>query len=275
MLHSPDWTGFESCSSAVPLFAPPPCVKVSLQGLDFVSGSRERDRITIAGWDGWTNGTSRTGGPVAWEHADAGVKADVFEESRRITLEGLIIERTPVALWERMEELGAILTRPRWAQLVVEEEHLGLVRQIEVTRLQKPMITPRSSRLAAYTLELEAAGFLRQDVESQTATLTAAGVDVRNLGTAPAPTSAQLVGPLTNPGITWPGGAWTYTGTIASGTTINVDMDRRVVRNPATTGHSRQLVSGSWLAIPPGTTRLTRTGSGSGRVSVTWRSSWS
>lgn len=272
MVHEPIWYD-EPCS--VDLFAPPPCVTASLQGLDFVSGSRARSRITLGGWDGWTNGPVRDGGPVRWEHADSGTKADVYEQNRRITFEGLIIEPTAQLLWERMEELGAILNSPRWDQLVVEEEHLGLIRQIEVTRLQKPMITPRSSRIAAYTLELEAASSLRVDVDSQTVTVVAGGVDARNLGNADAPASAQLVGPLTNPGIGWPGGAWTYNGNIPSGTTLYVDMDRRVVRNPATTGHTRHLASGSWLTIPPGTRRLARTGSGSGRITVTWRNSWS
>ena len=276
MVHEPLWYDDAPCSAD--LFAPPPCVTASLQGLDFESGSRARSRITLGGWEGWTNGPARTGGPVPWEHADGGIKADVYATGRRITLEGLIIEPSPGRLWERMEELGSILTSPRWDQLVITEEHLNLVRQIEVTRLQQPMITPRSSRIAAYTLELEAADSRRTDVDVQSATISTAGTALQNIGTVDADLNFTLTGPLTTPGFSWSGGAWSYGGNLAAGERLFVDATRRTVRDPDTTGHSREkllgLGAGSWPRLAPGTTTFWRTGSGAGSISVSWRSSW-
>ena len=261
-----------------PLFAPPPCVTVSIQGLDFVSGPRSRSRISLGGWDWWINGATARGGPVEWESADGGIEGDVYEDGRSIRLEGLIVERSTAALWERMEELGAVLASPRWDWMVVDEEHLGLSRQIRVCRLARPMITPLSSRLASYTLELRSAGFPRLDTMEQSVVVPAGGVDLVNAGNHPAAVTLTMRGPLTNPGLSWPGGSWVHRGSVGSGQTITVDMWRRVVRDPATSRQSRNLVVASstdWLRLAPGTTRVSRTGTGAGSITAAWRSSWS
>lgn len=256
------------------LLAPPPCVTASLQGLDFVSGSRARSRITLGGWDGWMNGGSRSGGPQAYSSADGGFEGDVYEGGRSIRFEGLIVETHATALWQRMDELGSILTAPRYGVLTVVEEHLGMSRQIRVTRLARPMITPLSDRIASYTLELEAADAPRLDTVQQSAVFTAGGVTLGNAGNLRAEVSLLVQGPRTLTRLTGPWGAWEYRGSVPAGQTRVIDMRRRRVRNPATSVHSRADAGGDWLFVPPGGTTVALSGSGTGAVSGVWRSAW-
>lgn len=256
------------------LFAPPPGVTVSLQGLDFVSGSRARSRISLGAWDGWTNGPARSGGPQSWALARGGYASAVYEDVRRIRLEGLIVEPYETALWQRMEELGSILGNSTYATMRVDEPHLQLSRQIQVTRLAKPMITPLSNRIASYTLELEATDYPRLDVEQQSVAIPAGGVDLTNIGTHDAELTLQIDGPRTQTTLTGPWGSWEYRASIPDGSTRLVDMRRRLIRDPATSGHSRADAGGDWLSLPPGTTQVALSGSGTGGVTAMWRSTW-
>lgn len=250
-----------------------PCTIITLQGLEIVSDGPGALGFSVL--EGWTGGTAAAGGPVPWGNADGGVHGDVFFGPRTITIEGDIDAPDHESFADLVEEVGAVLTRPRRDLLVVDESvHLGLVRQVEVVRLRPPMITQLGTRHAVFTVTLEAASHLRVDDAEQSAAITAAGTAMQNIGNANSFPVVSLVGPLTNPGLTWPGGAWTYNATIPSGTTITVEMDRRRVRNFANTAHSRNVVSGSWLALPPGTTTVTRTGTGSGSITAKWRSTW-
>lgn len=256
--------------------APPPQVAATLEGLTFMSGSVERSRITLSGWDGWMNGSDSRVDDGQWENADGGITTDVFFTGRSIRLEGLIIERTTRSLWERMEELGTVLTRPRWGWLTVEEGLLGgLTRQIYVRRARRPMVTPVSSRIATYTLELVSAEYPRLAPDGFSTVIPAGGVELMNEGDWPAALGGTIVGPRTNPGFSWPGGAWKYTGSVAAGQTLFLDFQRRLVRDPATTAHSRALAQGTWLALPPGRTTVSSTGTGSGSQTLSGRSSWS
>lgn len=250
-----------------------PCTIITLQGLDIVSdGSGPVGFSTLEGWEG---GVAAQGGPEPWEHADGGVMGAVYYGPRTITIEGDIDAPSHEEYAELVAELGTVLSRPRIDTLVVDEAmHLGLVRQVQVTRTRPVQISQVGYRHGIFTLTVEAASHLREGVDQQFATITTAGVPLRNIGTADAHPVVSLVGPLTNPGLSWPGGAWSYSGTVPSGTTITVDMARRTVRNPATTVHSRNLAAGSWLALPPGDTLVKRTGSGSGRIETRWRSTW-
>ena len=254
---------------------PDPCIAVTLPGgLELLAGGGSGSEFTLASWDGWTNGPEVRGGGVEWEHGDGGVPGDVHLSGRNLAFEGLIKGRSANHLWELQEELGSVLTRQRWGVLRVDEEHLGLSRQVEVARGGRPTITPLSRTVARYSVQFQSASHLRLGVDEQSATITTGGTALQNIGNANSFPVVSLVGPLTNPGLSWPGGAWTYGATIPSGTTITVDMHRRTVRNRATTAHSRNLASGSWLALPPGTTQVSRTGSGAGRIELDWRSSW-
>lgn len=250
---------------------PEPCIIVEIGGIEILSsGAGEGYRLT--GISGWEGGAPATGGPVPYEAGDGAIRGDVFYGPRTIVLEGSIRARTHADLSEMIADLSSL---GRYETLKVDEEfHLGWVRQVEVTRLRPVEITPRGPKSAIFTMTLETVDWRRVEPNLQTALIVPGGTPVRNLGTAPSALTLHMVGPLTNPGITWYQNAWQYSGSIPAGTTISVDMERRVVRNPATTAHSRRLASGSWLSPMPGLTTVWRTGSGSGTITARWRSSW-
>lgn len=250
-----------------------PCLMITLQGLEIVSDGPGAFGVTNI--EGWRGGTAATGGPIPWEAADGGIHGDVFFGPRTVTIEGDIEARDHREYAELVEEVGSVLTRPRRDTLVVDETyHLGLIRQVDVVRTRPPMISQLGPTYGIFTLTLDAASSVRLGVDQQSATIASGGVDLQNIGDMDASVQVTLQGPLTNPGLSWPGGSWRYTGTVSSGTTLQVDMDRRVVRNPATTAHSRSQAAGTWLRLPPGATRVSRTGSGSGTVTARWRSAW-
>lgn len=265
---------FGSCNGRL-WSTPDPCVVVELPGgTELVSDLDHSAPISLAEWDGWTNGGRQEGGAESWENADGGRENPVYLGGRDLAFSGHIRGRSAQHMWELMEELGSVGTSSRWGTVTVYEQHLGLERQVRAARAAKPVLTPLSSRFASYQLQLQTADWRRVAVDAQSATITAGGVVLQNLGTAPASLTLTLTGPLSNPGISWSGGAWQYSGTVASGTTLTVDLERRIVRNPATSAHSRRLASGTWLQLPPGSTTVSRTGSGSGSISASWRSSW-
>src|SRR5690606_29288841 len=125
-----------------------------------------------------------------------------------------------------------------------------------------------------YQVQFQSASHLRTDVDPQEVTVPPAGGGVRSIGNDRARTPVRRGGPRANPGLCWDGGSWSYQGSVASGQTILVEMWRRRVVDEATATHSRTRAQGSWLAVPPGTTNIKRTGSGSGRIELEWRSSW-
>lgn len=255
---------------------PDPCVVVTLPGgIELVADAAGgRDQYTLGAWDGWVNGPEVTGGAVPWETADGGVWGDLRFPGLNLQFEGMIVGRSANDYAELQAELGSVLTNPRRGVLRVDEEHLGLSRQVEVARGGRPALTQLTDRIGRYSVQLQSASPLKVGVDAQSVTVTTGGVSMKNIGTADYAPALSLIGPLTNPGLSWPGGAWVYNGTVPSGTTLYVDMTRRTVRNPATTGHSRNLVSGKWLTLPPGDTLVKRTGSGSGSITASWRSAW-
>lgn len=256
---------------------PDPCVVVTLPGgIELVSEEGPTAaEFTLSSWDGWTNGPDVRGGGVDWESADGGVEGDVYLAGLSLAFDGMIVAPSASRLWELQEELGSILTRERWGTLRVDEEHLGLSRQVRVARGGRPTITPLTDRLARFAVQFQSPSPYRLGVDQQSAVIANLGTNLQNLGNQDADLTLIFTGPLTNPGISWPGGSWSYAGSISSGTTINVDMSRRVVRNPATAAHSRNLAAGTWLRLSPGTTRVSRTGTGSGSIEARWRSTWS
>lgn len=259
---------------------PDPCVVVTLPGgielaADPAGG---RSEYTLGTWDGWANGPELRGGSEPWDNADGGVWGDLHFSGLNLQFEGMIEGRSANDYADLQAALGSILTNPRRGVMRVDEEHLGLSRQIEVARGGRPTITQLTERIGRYSVQFQSASPLKLDVDAQAATITAAGVPLRNIGGADAALSMTLTGPLTNPGITWSGGAWSYGGTLAAGKRLFVDLERRTVRDPDTTTHSRDkllgLGAGSWPTLIPGTTTFWRTGTGSGSISMSWRSSW-
>lgn len=254
---------------------PDPCIVVELpNGIELMGQTHRGVEYTLSSWDGWTNGPEVRGGADVWENADGGTPGDVYLSGLNLAFEGLIRGRSATHLQELQAELGSLLTRERWGTLRVHEDHLGLSRQVDVARGGRPTITPLSQKVARYSVQLQSASPYRLDVDLQSAVVTTGGTALLNIGNVPAALTLHLAGPLTNPGISWPGGAWQYSGSIGTNNMISVDLERRVVRNPATTVHSRRLASGSWLSLPPGTTTVARTGTGNGTITARWRSSW-
>lgn len=253
---------------------PEPCMLVTLQDITMVSSGVGVLGVSTLG--GWRNGVAASGGPAPFDNADGGVMGDVYFGGRSIVIEGDIDAPDHETYMRVEEQLGALLTRDRVAPLVVDEKyHLGLKRQIDVTRLRPPQITQMGPSYGIFTLSLEAATFPRLGVDAQSQVIPAGGVDMVNLGNVPASVKLTMKGPLTNPGLSWGGMSWTFQAYIALDQTVEVEMWRRRVVDPATTTHFRNLAQGDWLALDPGTTRVTRTGSGSGTVTAEWRSSWS
>lgn len=248
-----------------------PCIIVSIGGIEAVSsGSSGFGLVSLDGWEG---GAPATGGPVPYELGDGGVRGDVFYAPRTLIIEGDIIATDHEDLADKIGELSSL---GRYETLTVDETvHTGWVRQMDVARMRPVQITTHGPAYATWTMTLETVDWRRVEPDLQTAVVVSGGTPIRNYGTAPAALTLHLQGPLTNPGITWSGGAWQYSGTVASGQLIAADLETRVVRDPATTAHTRRLASGSWLSPAPGLTTLWRTGSGSGTVTARWRSSWS
>lgn len=258
--------------------APSP-ITVHLQGLVFETRKRGASRISLAELDGWTNGSTARGGPVPNEYGPGGTWGMVFPEGRRLRLGGMIHGATQRDLWRQMEDLGSVLTAPVRDWLRVDEEHLGMSRQIEVTRLERPLITPLSQKHASYTLTVESATFPRLGTEENVTSIpvggSAAAVNVGNHDTV---LEAMFYGPLLSPRLRFGGaepGTWRYGANIGVGQRLQVEFDRRIVRNPGTQGHSRVYASGDWPALVPGQTTFWLEGSGSGRVELRWRSAWS
>lgn len=274
-MHGDNLAFWEPTPAWVP--APDPCVVVTLPGgVELLADpARSQAEYTLAGWSGWDEGTEPRGGVVPWPIADGGIEGDVHYSGRNLEFHGLIVGQSPQHYWELRERLGSVLADTRWGLLTVDEDHLGLSRQVRVARGGRATFgTPMSDRVGTYQIQFQSATHLRVAVDLQTAALTTGGVTAANVGSASASVTAVLRGPLTNPGISWPGGAWQYSGTVASGQRLNVFMDERRIQDPATTTQYRRNASGSWLSLPPGETVVSRTGTGGGSVTLEWRSSW-
>lgn len=248
-----------------------PCIIVTIGDVEAAS-SGTATGYGLVNIDGWEGGAPASGGPVPYEQGDGAVRGDVFYAPRSLIIEGSIIATDHEDLADKIAALSAL---GRYETLTVDESvHSGWVRQMDVARMRPVQITPQSATYATWTMTLETVDWRRVGVDMQSEVIVAGGTPLRNLGTAPAALTLHLDGPLTNPGISWPGGAWQYSGSIGTNNMISVDLERRVVRNPATTVHSRRLASGTWLSLPPGTTTVARTGTGAGTITARWRSSW-
>ena len=250
-------------------------VVARLGGLEWQGRPGQGSPFVLRSLEGWWLGGAWSGGPVAWDNADGGVQGDVTVGGRTISLRFLVFTSNGREQMDALDALAGTWAANRWQALEVEETERDLVRQLVVSPrdLGEPNII--SDTVASVTWVLTSATFPLVAPKVETVTVSTGGVDVRNAGTYPAETTARLVGPLTNPGLSWPGGSWSYQGTVASGHTITAEMWRRRVVDEATATHSRMLAQGSWLAIPPGATNIKRTGSGSGRIELEWRPSWS
>lgn len=250
---------------------PDPCMIVTIGDVEAVS-SGWAPGYGLVNLDGWEGGAPATGGPVSYEAGDGAIRGGVFYGPRSLIVEGSIVA---VDHEDLADKIGALSSLGRYETLTVDETlHTGWVRQMDVTRLRPVQITTHSPTYATWTMSLETVDWRRVEPDLQTAVVVSGGTVLENFGTAHAALSVTLHGPLTNPGLSWPGYAWQYSGSVASGQTLVVDMDERRVQDPASATQYRKNAAGAWLSLPPGKTSLSRTGSGSGSITARWRSSW-
>lgn len=198
---------------------------------------------------------------------------------RVVTLRGKILTDNGAQQMDAFDQIAALFATSRTQSLLVTEGERNISRQLTVAPVSLPEPQPVSDLVADVSITVESEGYPLLAQTQNTATITAAGTGLRNLGTYPADLAFTLTGPLTAPGFSWSGGAWAYGANLAAGKRLFVDATRRTVRDPDTTGHSRDKIlglgAGSWPVLAPGLTTFWRTGSGSGSISAAWRSAWS
>lgn len=248
-----------------------PCIVVSIGGIEAVSNGPTHGYGLLSPIDGWEGGAPATGGPAPFEQADGGGRGDVYYSSRTLIIEGDILARDHEDLADMIAELSRL---GRYETLTVDEAvHSGHVRQMDVARMRPVQITQMSTTYAVWTMTLQTTDWPRVGVDELSQVITS-GTVLRNAGDVPAYLTLTLVGPLTNPGVTWPGGSWRYGASIPAGQTRQVDMRNRVVRDPATSTRYRRHAAGDWPTVPPGDTAFSRTGTGSGSITARWRPTW-
>lgn len=252
------------------------CVTVELQGVVFRSD--RHGQFGISSFTGWSEAPGGTGGDVPFDAADGGFETTVYASGREITLEGDITGRTHRELEQNIATLGQTLTSPRWDWLTVHEEAPALTRYIHVWRPRRPEITRLGPTYAIFTLTLQSAGYPRLGAAKTIRVPVWGSAPAVNAGDYPAQVTAVFNGPLTKPSLRFGGatpGTWRYTSSMGAGPRLSVDFTRRIVRNPATGGHSRRLAVGDWPVLAPGQTTFWLTAeSGTGWVDLTWRSAW-
>ena len=252
----------------------PDCLSVSIQGVTLVAEGSSL--FGLSDWDGWGGGGSTVGGVEDYPDRDGGFPTEVVYSGREITLEGTIAAGSHEEFAAARERMEKLLTNPREDWLRVQENHMGLGRQILVHRARPAMVTPLSDRAGKYTLSLRSATYPRLAVEeSELALRPGESGRQENVGDYPANMSVFLNGPLTNPRLTWSSQFWwQFNGTIPSGETRVVDMTRRMIRNPAAGTRLDLAGTGTWPKVDPGYRTVAMSGSGSGSARLVWRSSW-
>ena len=261
---------------------PEDCLTIELDGITF-HGAHQLDGgyYGVTSWSGWHDGSDARGGPTPYPASDGAYRTRVDMQATPIVIEGTIEASSRRELWEMTEALRKVLVRQRYAPLVVTEEALDLPsRQVSVCRLRHPRITWDSWTSAAFTLELQPDDWRKVDVTTQAATIRNGGTaTLTNAGDEDADLSAILTGPMSNPALSWAGGAWSYAGTIPAGSTRQVNFVSRLVRDPATSNSYRHIVNGQWPSVPADgqlSVKLTCTGATSATAAtLQWRSTWS
>ena len=253
-------------------------VEATLGGVRWVGRPHQGPCFLLQRLDGWWGGGAVSGGVTPFDQADSGLHGDTYLHGRVVTLRGKILTDNGAQQMDAFDELTSVFASSRRVNLTVDEPERKLARMLTVTPTALPEPQPLSDRVADVSVTVESDTYPLLGVSAETVTLTTGGTPLRNNGNYPAGLSFALNGPLTNPGFTWSGGAWSYGGSIASGKRLFVDAVRRTVRDPDTTAHSRAkllgLGAGSWPQLVPGMTTFWRTGSGSGNITASWRPSW-
>lgn len=253
--------------------ARPACQELRLQGLTMRGDGPALYGITAV--EGWESADA-SGGTIPNRYSDGGIEGEVLMGSRSIVIEGDIDAPSHEEFLKARAGLERVLTSPRWDWLRVTHHDEDM--QIRVSRLRRPQVTPMGPSYGIFTLQLESAGYPRLGVDEGLVSIPlGSSAPVVNAGDYPAVLEAMFYGPLTQPRLRFGGdlpGTWRYGANINAGQRLQVEFDRRIVRNPDTQGHSRVYASGDWPRLTPGQTTFHLEGSGSGRVELKWRSAW-
>lgn len=229
---------------------------------------------SLRGW--WAGGTPRGGG-VDNEYGDGGFRGDVFMGPRVVTIQGMILTETGAAQMDAFDQLAAVWGQDRWQTLSVTEGERGLTRELDVAPRDTPEPTPLSDVAATFTLTMRSESYpLLAPVETVRIPLGGSAA-VINRGNYPTVPEAMFHGPLPTPRLRFGGatpGTWRYLANINQGQRLQVDFDKRIMRNPDTQGHSRIYGAGDWPVLAPGQTTFHLEGTGSGYVDLSWRSAW-
>lgn len=250
-------------------------VRAELGGIEWVGRPHSGPCFLLQSLTGWWGGGAVTGGAVAHPHSDSGIQGDVSFHGRIITLRGKILTDNGGQQLDAIDDLTSIFSERRWVTMTVEEPERGLARRLEVAPVSIPEPTLVTDTVAEVSLTVESASFPLLDVVERSVVIPAGGVDLTNDGTYRADLLIQMHGYLSTPGLDWSGGHWTFDASVGAGKLIEADLTNRKVSAPDTGIHYRQYAKGTWLRLPPGTTRVRRTGTGAGTVTAVWRSAWS
>lgn len=254
----------------------PECLTIELDGLTFTGRAPRGAGYGLTGWSGFIEAPDTKGGASPYESADGGHETPVYHQGRTITLEGVAVATSRQELWEMITSLGRILTSLRWGLMVATEDALGLSRGIKVRRTRAPKITFTSWTTAIFTIELESASFEKSGTVQREVKFTPGqSFAIENVGDWPARAYGELVGPLTNPVLSFPGGQWRYTGNVPTGERRLVNFTERNVTDPANARAFRTSASGEWPKIQPGTATYSLAGAGAGQFILRWFDAWS
>ena len=113
---------------------------------------------------------------------------------------------------------------------------------------------------------------------TQTVTRSVGSLAIDNDGTRPTPAILTITGSISNPTITHTqsGTVFDFTGyTVASGQSLTIDLDNRIVLQNGVSKRSEMTVTGAWYLLGPGTNNFTFGGSGSSAtLKVDLRAAW-
>lgn len=252
-------------------------ITVTLAGITIESNPASRtDYRSLETIDGWWDGVDVRQSVLDRPGADGELEGQQLLGGRPLQLSGLIVVPDRKTLLSEMERFGSILTAgSRYGTLVVTEQERDLKRQCRVRRVQPPVITPLSDKVAEWSWFLRAADPIRYDDAEQSLLLTNKGADqgVENTGNVPVKLGLELTGPLVTPSFWIKGAEWRLNYTIPAGKTVVVAWGDRSVMYGM--DDLRYYQSGPWPLLQPGMTMVGFSAvSGTGKCKVIWRSGW-
>jgi hypothetical protein len=253
---------------------------------------------------GWFGGLDPRGAPVARPLVDGDYDGIAPFSGRTVTITGALVATSRGGLQRGLDRIAGVLAgATRRGVLVVDEQHVPVVRSASVRLGGATMATREGPTHAKWSLVLYAADPTRYGVDAHSATLApftpgagrtynlapprvygGLGTDgrttVTNRGNANTPLTVTFYGPSKNPTLQLIGGArLQLLMTLGDGEWVTIDSAQRSVLYNGSASR-RQFLSGDsrWIYLPPGPSDLFYTvavNSGVGQCVATWRDGWS